>query len=144
MAITLIQDRLKTYSAFSKQEELSAHSKKSTRTCPACLQRNATPCFAENMKKSETGLIFFGILPDKRPSIAVYWGMHSSSRGLTKKKIPFSKEWLFHEFERKIATLDWKAVRRDVENFLRAEDRKFVANWSRKLFESQVSKIELK
>lgn len=57
--------------------------------------------------------------------------------------IPFSKNWLFEEFEKKIDVLDWKAARRDVENFLRPEERKFVENWSSDLFRSQIDKIDL-
>jgi hypothetical protein len=45
--------------------------------------------------------------------------------------------------EKKIASLDWQAARRDVETFLHPEDRKFVEHWSRELFQSQINKIEL-
>ncbi len=47
------------------------------------------------------------------------------------QEIPYSKKWLYEEFEKKILALDWKLARRDIENFLRSEDRKFVENWSK-------------
>lgn len=58
------------------------------------------------------------------------------------KDIPYSQTWLHEEFEKKIAALDWKAARRDVENFLRLEERKFVENWSFELFQKQIKKLE--
>jgi predicted nucleotidyltransferase component of viral defense system len=57
--------------------------------------------------------------------------------------LPFSKKWLCKEFEKKIAMLDWKAAKRDVENFLRPGERKFVENWSKELFQKQIEKIDL-
>ena len=59
------------------------------------------------------------------------------------KKIPYSKRWFHEELEKKINALDWKAAKRDVENFLRPEERKFVENWSKELFQKQIEKIEL-
>lgn len=59
------------------------------------------------------------------------------------QEIPYSKKWLCEEFEKKISALDWKAAKRDVENFLRPEERKFVENWSRGFFQKQIEKIEL-
>jgi len=59
------------------------------------------------------------------------------------RDIPFGKKWLCKEFEKKIATLNWEAAKRDIENFLRSEERKFVENWSRELFQKQIEKIEL-
>ena len=59
------------------------------------------------------------------------------------QEIPYSKKWLYEEFEKKVSTLDWKAAKRDVENFLRPEERKFVENWCRELFQKQIEKIEL-
>lgn len=59
------------------------------------------------------------------------------------QELPFSKEFLCEEFEKKIASLNWKAARRDVENFLRPEERRFVENWSREVFQKQIEKIEL-
>ena len=56
--------------------------------------------------------------------------------------LPYSKKWLQEQFEKKIASLDWKAAQRDVENFLRLEERKFIENWSAELFQSQLEKIE--
>lgn len=58
------------------------------------------------------------------------------------QEIPYSKKWLYEEFEKKISALDWKSAKRDVENFLRSEERKFVENWSRELFQNQIEKIE--
>jgi predicted nucleotidyltransferase component of viral defense system len=57
--------------------------------------------------------------------------------------IPYSKKWLCKEFEKKVTALDWKVAKRDVENFLRPEERKFVESWSRELFQKQIEKIEL-
>jgi predicted nucleotidyltransferase component of viral defense system len=59
------------------------------------------------------------------------------------QEIPYSKNWLCEEFEKKISDIDWKAAQRDVENFLRPEERKFVENWSKELFQKQIKTIEL-
>lgn len=59
------------------------------------------------------------------------------------KKIAYSKKWLHEAFRKKIASLDWKAAKRDVENFLDPEEKRFIENWSREFFESQIKKIEL-
>lgn len=59
------------------------------------------------------------------------------------KDISFNRKWLHEEFEKKIAAVDWKMARRDVENFLRPEERKFVENWSKELFQKQIEKIDL-
>lgn len=59
------------------------------------------------------------------------------------KEILCSKKWLYKEFEKKIAAVDWKVARRDVENFLRLEERKFVENWNADFFQKQMEKIEL-
>lgn len=59
------------------------------------------------------------------------------------QEIPYSKEWLWEEFEKKVSTVDWKAAKRDIENFLRPEERKFVENWSREFFQKQIKAIEL-
>ena len=47
------------------------------------------------------------------------------------------------ELGKKIASIDWKAAKRDVENFLRPEEKKFVENWSEELYQMQIEKIEL-
>jgi hypothetical protein len=60
------------------------------------------------------------------------------------QEIPYSKKWLCEEFEKKVSTLDWKAAKRDVENFLRPEERKFVENWSRELFQKQIEIFDRK
>ncbi|HEV3270218.1 MAG TPA: nucleotidyl transferase AbiEii/AbiGii toxin family protein [Candidatus Rhabdochlamydia sp.] len=59
------------------------------------------------------------------------------------KDIPSSKKWLYKEFKKKIAAMDWKIAQRDVENFLRLEERKFVENWNAEFFQKQIKKIEL-
>ncbi len=59
------------------------------------------------------------------------------------QEVPYSKKWLYEEFEKKISTVDWKSARRDVENFVQPEERKFVENWSREFFQKQIEKIEL-
>lgn len=58
-------------------------------------------------------------------------------------ELSFNKKWLCKEFEKKAMTVDWRAAKRDVENFLRPEERKFVENWSKELFQAQIEKIEL-
>lgn len=57
--------------------------------------------------------------------------------------IGFSKKWLHKEFEKKVFALDWKSAKRDVENFLRPQERKFVENWNSEFFQKQIEKIEL-
>lgn len=59
------------------------------------------------------------------------------------KEIAFSKKWLYKEFEKKILSLDWKSAKRDVENFLQPQDKKFVENWNSDFFQKQIEKIEL-
>jgi predicted nucleotidyltransferase component of viral defense system len=55
--------------------------------------------------------------------------------------MPHNKQWLLGEFAKKIASIDWQAARRDVEPFLYPGDRKFVAEWSQQLFQSQLDKL---
>lgn len=55
--------------------------------------------------------------------------------------LPYSEKWLHEALDNKVTALDWQAARRDVENFLRAEDRKWVENWSREFFQSQIKKV---
>lgn len=55
----------------------------------------------------------------------------------------FSKKWLQNRLEEKINNLNWKIAKNDIENFLHSEDRRFVENWSKELFEAQIDKIEL-
>ncbi len=59
------------------------------------------------------------------------------------KKIPFGEKWIHQELEKKIGSMDWRAARRDVENFLRPEERKFVENWSSELFQNQSQKVKV-
>ncbi|MES2198780.1 MAG: nucleotidyl transferase AbiEii/AbiGii toxin family protein [Chlamydiota bacterium] len=58
------------------------------------------------------------------------------------KKIPCDKAWLLEELRHKITSIDWKAAKRDIEHFLRLEERKFVDYWSAELFLSQLGEIE--
>ncbi|WP_220017753.1 hypothetical protein [Candidatus Rhabdochlamydia oedothoracis] len=60
-----------------------------------------------------------------------------------RKDMPYNKKWLHKEFEKKITVVNWKAAQRDVENFLRPKDRKFVENWNAAFFQKQIEKIEL-
>lgn len=55
-----------------------------------------------------------------------------------KQDIDLTNHWLQNELAKKISSLDWKETQRDVENFLRQEDRKFVSQWSEELFLSQL------
>lgn len=57
--------------------------------------------------------------------------------------IAISKKWVSEQLETKITNLDWKAAKRDIENFLRPEERKFVESWSKELFLSQIAKLEI-
>lgn len=57
--------------------------------------------------------------------------------------IPFSKKWLVEAFRKKIIETDWRVAKRDVEYFLRQEERRFVEHWSKELFEAQIEKMEL-
>lgn len=59
------------------------------------------------------------------------------------QEIPFSKNWVCEQFEEKIVNLDWKAALRDVENFLKPNERKYVEGWSKELFLNQIGKLEL-
>jgi hypothetical protein len=58
------------------------------------------------------------------------------------KNMSFDKKWLCKELETKIAAMDWKAAKRDVENFLRLEERRFVENWSKEFFQKLIEKVE--
>lgn len=58
------------------------------------------------------------------------------------KEIPYSKKWLYHEFEKKISLIDWKKARQDVQNFLRSNERKAVDFWSKDFFSEQIKKLE--
>lgn len=58
------------------------------------------------------------------------------------QNLNFNIEWLCKEFEKKITALDWKIAVRDVENFLRPEEKRFVENWSRELFQKQIEKLK--
>lgn len=60
------------------------------------------------------------------------------------EEISLSKEWLHEQLKKKISGLKWPSLIRDVENFLKPEDRKYVENWSREFFEQQVTKLALK
>lgn len=55
--------------------------------------------------------------------------------------LPHNKEWLHQELEKKISSMDWNIAKKDVENFLRPEERHFVENWNQQLFLTQVKKI---
>lgn len=55
--------------------------------------------------------------------------------------LPYTENWLQTELSKKIRSLDWEATKRDVENFLRPEDRKLVTAWNESLFLQQVGKI---
>lgn len=59
------------------------------------------------------------------------------------QEVPFSEEWLCGELEKKISNIDWNLAKRDTENFLRIEERRFIENWNRELFLAQMKKIAL-
>lgn len=59
------------------------------------------------------------------------------------QEISCDKKWLQNAFERKIESLDWESAKRDVENFLGPEERKFVQNWSKDLFKKVTSQFFL-
>ena len=56
--------------------------------------------------------------------------------------IDMSLEWLQEEFRKKVDSLDWKVAIKDVENFLKPEDRRFVLGWSTQLFHSQIKNLK--
>lgn len=58
------------------------------------------------------------------------------------KNISYTQQWFQDELAKKVETIDWKSAKRDVENFLLRQDRKFVSNWSQELFHKQIEKIE--
>lgn len=57
--------------------------------------------------------------------------------------IPYSKKWLLNEFQKKVAALDWNSTKRDIENFLRPQERRFIENWSSEFFQNQIEKIDI-
>ena len=100
--------------------------------------------FVENMKKDAIGLIFFGIYREEHQLIIFYLKMHCIKQDLTKKKIyRMTKNGFAKNLRKKVTSLDWKVAKRDVENFLRPEERKFVESWSKEFFQKEVDKIEL-
>lgn len=61
-----------------------------------------------------------------------------------KQEISFDQQWLRHALEDKVVKTDWKVARRDVENFLSANERKFVESWSKDLFINQIKSIKVR
>jgi len=55
--------------------------------------------------------------------------------------LEISQTWLKEAMREKILALDWDKARRDIENFLSLEDRRFVANWNREFFLSQIEQL---
>lgn len=106
----------------------------------------ASKCHALLCRKYEKGRDWFDFIWYLSKNIPINYLLLKNSlyqSGPYKEQnIPYGKEWLCQAFEKKISNLDWKAAKRDVENFLRPEERKFVENWSRELFQSQIEKIE--
>lgn len=57
------------------------------------------------------------------------------------KEFSFSEAWLKEELSKKIESINWKKAQEDVEQFLKREERKFVAAWSKELFQSQLKQL---
>lgn len=107
----------------------------------------ATKCHALLCRKYEKGRDWFDFLwyLSRRTPINYLLLKNALFQAGPYKKlnISYGKKWLHKELEKKVDALDWKDAKRDVENFLRPEERKFVENWSRELFQIQIEKIEL-
>lgn len=106
----------------------------------------ATKCHALLCRKYEKGRDWFDFLwylTRKTPINALLLEKALHQAGPYQNLVlPYSKKWLQNEFEKKIASFNWQAARRDVEAFLLPEDKKFVENWNQQLFLSQIDKME--
>lgn len=107
----------------------------------------ASKCHALFCRKYEKGRDWFDFLwylSRNTPVNSLFLKNALYQSGPYKKlEIPFNKDWVHKEFEKKISSLDWKAARRDVENLLRKEERKMVENWTKEFFLKQIEKIEV-
>jgi predicted nucleotidyltransferase component of viral defense system len=107
----------------------------------------ASKCHALLCRKYEKGRDWFDFLwymSKKTPINSTLLAKALYQAGpYQKQEISLTKKWLLEEFEKKINSLDWKAARRDVENFLKEEDRKFINQWGAELFQSQLKNIEI-
>jgi predicted nucleotidyltransferase component of viral defense system len=106
----------------------------------------ATKCHALLCRKYEKGRDWFDFLWYLSKQVPLngsllQYALYQSGpyRG---QNIPYGKQWLCEELTKKINTIDWSTARRDVENFLRSEERKFTASWSKDLFLAQLKRIE--
>ncbi len=108
----------------------------------------ASKCHALLCRKYEKGRDWFDFLWYLNKKTHVNYSLLRSalyqSGPYKGKEIPNNKKWFHEQFEKKIASMDWVAARRDVENFLRMEEHKFVENWGKELFQKQIEKIELR
>lgn len=107
----------------------------------------ATKCHALLCRKYEKGRDWFDFLwylsKNTPINASLLQNALYQSGPYKEKDIPYGTEWLFKEFEKKVSAMDWKMAKRDVENFLQPDERKFVENWSKELFQSQIKKLQL-
>lgn len=105
----------------------------------------ATKCHALLCRKYEKGRDWFDFLwylAQKTPMNFNLLKNALDQAGPYKgKNISYDAEWLFNELEKKVDSLDWKIVKRDVENFLSADERRYIQNWSKDFFSNQIRKI---
>ncbi|MFZ4099714.1 MAG: nucleotidyl transferase AbiEii/AbiGii toxin family protein [Chlamydiia bacterium] len=107
----------------------------------------ASKCHALLCRKYEKGRDWFDFLWYISKGVPVNYSLLRSAlqqagpyQGMN---ISLEKEWFLGELERRITVADWKAARRDVENFLRSEDRRFVENWNSEVFKQQLERLNI-
>jgi hypothetical protein len=52
------------------------------------------------------------------------------------------REWLVERLNEKIATINWKDAARDVERFLRSQERASLKLWSARFFGAKVAQLQ--
>ena len=58
------------------------------------------------------------------------------------KEIQIDRDWVVRNLLLKINRLDWKAIRLDIEPFLKPEEQKYIENWNKELFAGLLKKLE--
>lgn len=107
----------------------------------------ASKCHALLCRKYEKGRDWFDFLWYLSKKIPINYLLLKNALYQTgpykEQEIPYSKKWLHEELKQKVSSLDWKSVKRDVEHFLRPQERKFIENWNGEFFQEQIEKVEL-
>lgn len=107
----------------------------------------ATKCHALLARRYDKGRDWFDFLWYLTHNIAINGNLLAKAlyqEGPFKNQdIHFNQQWLRRELENKVLKTDWKVARRDVENFLSLNDRKFVEAWGTELFLKQISQIKV-